>query len=118
MTLDDVRTALAATGFCGIEVEAGVAYARTAPQAPEFRAEATDAGWRLVLPWNVRPPAAAVEDWNARMGAARIQLIDGEAALVMPLVGPGDLTRWQGLAAEAEAHFIQWRRARRPAEGM
>ena len=26
--------------------------------------------------------------------------------------------RWQALAAEAEAHFIRWRRARRPAEGM
>ena len=66
----------------------------------------------------MRPPAAAIEDWNARMGVARIQLIDGEAALVMPLAGPGDLPRWQALAAEAEAHFIQWRRARRPAEGM
>lgn len=118
MTEGDVKAALAAAGFCGIEIEAGVAYARTAAQAPEFRAEQTEAGWRLVLPWNVRPPAQAMEDWNGRMGVARMQVIEGEAALVMPFAGPQDLPRWQALAAEAEAHFIRWRRARRPAEGM
>ncbi len=118
MTFDDVKAALAAAGFCGIETETGVVYARIAAQAPEFRAEATEAGWRLVLPWNVRPPAQAMADWNARMGVARMQVIEGEAALVMPFTGPEDLPRWQALAAEAEAHFIRWRRARRPAEGM
>lgn len=117
MTLDDIQAALGSAGFCGIETEAGVAYARIAPQAPEFRVEETEAGWRLVLPWNVRPPALAMEDWNARMGVARMQVIEGEAALVMPFAGPQDLPRWQALAAEAEAHFIRWRRARRPAEG-
>ena len=54
-------------------------------------------------------------DWNARMGAARMEIRAGEAALVMPY---GDLAQWAALAAEAEAHFIRWRRARRPAEGM
>lgn len=118
MNVDDIQAAFAAAGFCGIETEAGVAFARTAAQAPEFRAEQTEAGWRLVLPWNVRPPALAMADWNARMGVARIQVIEGEAALVMPFNSTADLARWQALAAEAEAHFIRWRRARRPAEGM
>ncbi|WP_149140117.1 hypothetical protein [Gemmobacter caeruleus] len=116
MTDDEAEAALRAAGFCGIEAEAGVIYARIAAQAPEFRAEATEAGWRLVLPWNVRPPAAAMDDWNSRMGSARMQVIAGEAALVLPW--PEDLAQWAALAAEAEAHFIRWRRARRPAEGM
>ena len=112
MTQDDVVAALMSAGFCGVEAEAGMVYARIAPQAPEFRLEAD--GW-LVLPWNVRPPEAAMADWNARMGAARMEIRAGEAALVMPY---GDLAQWAALAAEAEAHFIRWRRARRPAEGM
>lgn len=115
MTLDDVVDRLNGAGFCGIEADTGVVYARIAAQAPEFRAEAGEAGWRLVLPWNVRPPEAAMADWNARMGRARMEVIAGEAALVMPF---GDLAAWAALAAEAEAHFIRWRRARRPAEGM
>ena len=115
MTLDDVVSRLDAAGFCGIEADGGVVYARIAAQAPEFRAEAYEAGWRLVLPWNVRPPEAAMAEWNARMGRARMEVMAGEAALVMPF---GDLAQWAALAAEAEAHFIRWRRARRPAEGM
>ena len=115
MTLDDVVAALKHAGFWGIETEAGVAYARIAAQAPEFRVECGAAGWRLVLPWTVRPPLAAITDWNARRGVAHMDVQAGEAALVMPF---GDLAGWAVLAAEAEAHFIQWRRARRPAEGM
>lgn len=118
MTLDDVVERLNMARFCGIEADAGVVYARIAAQAPEFRAEAREAGWHLVLPWNVRPLDAAMADWNARMGRARMEVIAGEAALVMPLVDSGDLAQWAALAAEAEAHFIRWRRARRPAEGM
>lgn len=115
MTLDDVVSRLDAAGFCGIEADGGVVYARIAAQAPEFRAEAREAGWQLVLPWNVRPLDAAMAEWNARMGRARMEVMAGEAALVMPF---GDLAQWAALAAEAEAHFIRWRRARRPAEGM
>ena len=119
MTPDDVVNLLLVAGFCGVERDGGVVYARTAPQSPEFRAEAAEAGWRLVLPWNVRPPEAAMADWNARMGPARMGVIAGEAALVMSWGDlAGDLAHWAGLAAEAEAHFIRWRRARRPAEGM
>lgn len=112
MTQEDVVAALTEAGFWGVEAEGGVVYARIAAQAPEFRVEPEG---RLVLPWNVRPPEAAMADWNARMGAARMEVIAGEAALVMPY---GDLAHWAALAAEAEAHFIRWRRARRPAEGM
>ncbi len=117
MTGDEVRAALVAAGFCGIEAEGGTVYARLAPTAPEFRAERGEAGWRLVLPWNVRPPETALAAWNADNGAARMEIRQGEAALVMPFAAPSDLPRWAALAAEAEAHFIAWRRARRPAEG-
>ncbi|WP_151717350.1 hypothetical protein [Gemmobacter serpentinus] len=115
MTPDDVERAFLDAGFCGVERDGAQVYARIAAQAPEFRAEETEGGWRLVLPWNVRPPVTAMEAWNENMGFARMQIIAGEAALVMPL---GDLAQWAALAAEAEAHFILWRRARRPAEGM
>lgn len=119
MTPEDVETRIRQAGFCGVERDGGTIYARIAPQAPEFRAEAGEAGWRLVLPWNVRPPEAAMVAWNDRMGAARMVVIAGEAALVMPLgARHEDLALWGALAAEAEAHFIRWRRARRPAEGM
>lgn len=123
MTLDEVQAAFVAAGFCGIEGDQGVIYARIAPQAPEFRAElcadgGEGLGWRLVLPWNVRPPQAAIAAWNALMGAARMEILAGEACLVMPFPDRGVLIRWAELAAEAEVHFIRWRRERRPAEGM
>ena len=118
MTPQDVAEALRAAGFCGIEAEGGVIYARVAPQAPEFRAEQGAAGWRLVLPWNISPPPAALAAWNAAMGSARMRLVQGEAQLVMAYPGPEVLPRWAALAGEAEAHFIQWRRQRRPWEGM
>lgn len=118
MKQDYVKNALQAAGFCGIDEDGGVIFARVAAQAPEFRVEAHEGGWRLVLPWNVRPPEEAMEDWNARLGVARMEIRQGEAALVMPWGGAEDLPRWAALAAEAEAHFIRWRRGRRPAEGM
>lgn len=117
MTAEQIGSALAEAGFCGVEVEAGKAYARVTPQAPEFRAEPDPDAWRLVLPWNVCPPEAAVAEWNARPGPARIEMILGEAALVMAFSAE-TLPQWASLASEAEAHFIRWRRARRPAEGM
>ena len=73
--------------------------ARIAAQAPEFRAEAREAGWHLVLPWNVRPPEAAMANWNARMGLARMGVIAGEAALVSAAEGawlaPGAVIVWE-----------------------
>lgn len=117
MTEEQVAQALAAAGFCGIEREGGVVFARVAAQAPEFRAEPVPGGWQLVLPWNVRPPEDAIAQWNARMGDARITILRGEAALVMPFAADA-LPRWAALAAEAEAHFIRWRRGWRPLEGM
>ena len=118
MTEQDVIDSLATAGFCGIEAEGGRVYARVAPQAPEFRAEATGDGWQLVLPWNVTPPPEAMEIWNRRMGEACMAVVQGEARLVMPLPGREVLPRWAALAGEAEAHFIAWRRGRRDVEGM
>lgn len=122
MTRDDVIEALAAAGFCGIEAEGAAVYARVAPQAPEFRAEPLAEpmgdGWQLVLPWNVTPPVEAMALWNRRMGEARMDVLQGEARLVMPLPGREVLPRWAALAGEAEAHFIVWRRGRRDVEGM
>jgi len=118
MTGAEVQAAFATAGFCGVEAEGGVVYARVTPQSPEFRAEETEAGWRLLLPWNVTPPAEAMAAWNALMGAARMELHQGEARLVMGFPGPQVLIRWAALAAEAEVHFIRWRRDRRPWEGM
>ena len=50
MTESEIQAAFATAGFCGVEAESGVVYARVTPQSPEFRAEETESGWRLLLP--------------------------------------------------------------------
>ena len=120
MLADQLRQA----GFVGVEVAGpGRVFARAeGPDSPEFLAEARDGGWRFSLTHAVRVGKLAMDEWNARNPAARIDVDTGETRLTLdlpPEPSAADLILWAGLAESFVQHALAWRRARRAAgEGM
>jgi hypothetical protein len=115
-----MQKALLQAGFFGVEMAAGVIYARSRPELPEVTALAEGEAYLLGFAWPLRATAAQIAEWNALHPAVRMDIHQGETRIrTYAAAEPTALRDWAGVIDEMVAQCTLWRRATRQRdEGM
>lgn len=105
-------------GFSGVEQAAGVIYARSKPELPEFTAQPIGDAWQLAFAWPLRATAQQVAGWNALHPTLPMDIHQGETRIWMQATAQ-DLPLWAQMIDAMVAKCTEWRRATRQRdEGM
>jgi hypothetical protein len=112
--------ALKAAGFSGIEEAAGVIYARTRAELPDFTGVVEGEGYVLGFAWPLRATSAQIAAWNAAHPSVAMDIHLGETRIrTRAAADPAALRDWAGVIEVMVATCTEWRRATRQRdEGM
>lgn len=115
-----MQEALLQAGFSGVEAVAGVIYARSRAELPEFTAVAEGEAYLLAFAWPLRATAAQIAAWNALHPQVRMDIHLGETRIrTYAAAEPAALRDWAGVIEAMVAQCTEWRRATRQRdEGM
>lgn len=113
-----MEQALREAGFTGVETVAGVIYARTNANLPEFTVTKTGDIWQLAQAWPLRATGAQIANWTALHPNAPMDNFHGETRITLQATHE-NLALWADLVDQMVARCTQWRRASRQRdEGM